>query len=291
MGGILILIAALLSVLLWTSFNTLVTVTIIIYVLCTLVGALDDIVKIVMGRSKGLSYWQKLIFQALIAWYVAKLALSDPPLHGLLDFDWAHLKQFEPDGTLWILPVFYFLVIAGTSNGVNITDGVDGLAIVNVILCLFFLGVVAYFSRSVNVATHSLLTYSAGAGELAVLCSCFIGASLAFALFNCHPASVFMGDMGAIGLGGLLAIVALLLRVPFTLLLAGFIFVIETISVMLQVTSKKIFHRKIFLMAPIHHHFELRGCSEKKIVGAAVLIQLAATAAAFAIVFYGYWSH
>jgi phospho-N-acetylmuramoyl-pentapeptide-transferase len=292
MGGILILLAAMGAVLLWTSFNSLVIVTVTVYILCTLVGALDDIVKIVMGRSKGLNCWQKLIFQGLITWGVVKLALSDPPLNNLLlHFDWQYFNQFEPKDVLWGISIFYFLVLAGTSNAVNITDGVDGLAIANVMLCLLFLGIAAFFSRSVAVASHSLLTYSAGAGELAVLCFCFIGAGLAFALFNCHPASVFMGDMGSIGLGGLLAIVALLLRIPFALLLAGFIFVVEAISVMLQVTSKKVFRRRIFLMAPLHHHFELRGYSEKKIVGAAVLVQLAATAAAFIVVFYGYWSH
>jgi phospho-N-acetylmuramoyl-pentapeptide-transferase len=185
-----------------------------------------------------------------------------------------------------MIAIFYFLVIAGTSNGVNVTDGIDGLAITNVIQCLVFFTVTAFYSRDIGIAGKSLLTYISGAGELAVLCACFTGGCLAFVRFNWYPASVFMGDMGAIGLGGLLAGVAILLRQSFALLLVGSIFVVETISVALQITSKRIFKRKIFLMAPLHHHFELSGCSERMIVKVVFVIQALCVTAALYIVFH-----
>jgi phospho-N-acetylmuramoyl-pentapeptide-transferase len=147
--------------------------------------------------------------------------------------------------------------------------------------------VVAFYSCDINVASKAHLTYIGGAGEVAVLCACFAGGSLAFTAFNWYPASVFMGDMGAVGLGGLLAGIAILLRQPFILILVGLIFVIETVSVVLQVTSKKIFRRKIFLMAPIHHHFELKGYSERSIVKVVFVLQAICLVAAFFIIFHG----
>ncbi|MDR2778726.1 MAG: phospho-N-acetylmuramoyl-pentapeptide-transferase [Puniceicoccales bacterium] len=290
MGGIMIALASFIAIALWTSFNDLVITSLLVYFLCSLLGATDDILKIIKGNSKGVTSGQKLFVQALMTGFVFYIASQNPPINDLLthvNWKWFH-SYFDPQIALAVIVVFYFCVIAGTSNAVNLTDGVDGLAIINIALCFVSLAVCAFYSSSVNITRETLLSYIAGSTELAVLCSCFAGGCLAFFLFNVHPASIFMGDIGSIGLGGLLAIVASLLRLPFILLAIGIIFVIETISVMLQVTSKKIFRKRIFLMAPLHHHFELKGFFEGEIVKTAFCIQVVFTLIALFIIFYGY---
>jgi phospho-N-acetylmuramoyl-pentapeptide-transferase len=289
MGGLLIAISSLLSLAVWVSFNDLVIMTLIIYFTSSLLGGADDALKIIRGKSLGLTSRQKLFCQAIITALVLCIASINPPINNLLKSTNWQLTDGKLEGLIFsiAIAIFYFFVIAGTTNAVNITDGIDGLAIANVIQCLLFFTVIALCSRSVDITRKSLLTYIAGAGELAVLCSCFVGGCLAFARFNWYPASVFMGDVGAIGLGGLLAGVAILLRQPFTLILVGSIFVVETISVALQITSKRFFKRKIFLMAPLHHHFELKGYSERAIVKTSFLIQFVCVAVAFLIIFHG----
>jgi phospho-N-acetylmuramoyl-pentapeptide-transferase len=259
--------------------------------LCSLLGALDDATKITKGNAKGLTSWQKLFAQLLVTWGVWHVALNNPPIGDLvMNVGWVRiLEGLDPQKIAAILFLFYLLVIAGTSNGVNITDGIDGLAITNIMQCLIFFCVVAYFSCDVAVSNWSSLTYIGGASEIAVMCACFAGGSLSFFMFNMHPASLFMGDMGAIGLGGLLAIIAILLKQPFMLILVGAIFVVDTISVAMQITSKRLFRRKIFLMAPLHHHFELKGYSERGIVRTAFIIQAICVIAAFFIIFHGYF--
>jgi phospho-N-acetylmuramoyl-pentapeptide-transferase len=289
MGGFIILFASIAATVLWAAFNDMVVVTLIVYLFCTLMGAMDDALKIIRENSTGLTAWQKLFLHGLITAFVWYVASKNPPVNNLLTHvDWRWLVgQFDSSTVALLTFAFLFLVIAGTSNAVNITDGIDGLAISSTMQCLFFFGVVAFFSRDFSVAKKSLLTYISGSGELAVLCACFTGGSVAFFAFNMSPASIFMGDMGAIGLGGLLAIVAILLRQPFALVLVGSIFVVETVSVALQVTSKRLFKRKIFLMAPLHHHFELKGHSERAIIRVAFILQTICTVVAFCIVFYG----
>ncbi|MDR1401828.1 MAG: phospho-N-acetylmuramoyl-pentapeptide-transferase [Puniceicoccales bacterium] len=291
MGGVIVLLASFAAMALWAAFNDLVIVTIIIYLACTALGALDDAMKLIKGNSKGLTSWQKLLVHGLITYLLWRIVAKNPLLDNLItQVNWRwFVAKFSPGNALVVIFIFYFFVIAGTSNAVNLTDGVDGLAITNVIQCLVFFCVIAFYSRNVNVAGKSLLTYIAGAGELAVLCACFAGGSLAFFRFNLSPAFVFMGDMGAIGLGGLLAIIAILLRQPFVLLLIGSTFVIEAISVTLQVASKRLFRRKIFLMAPLHHHFELKGYSEHTIVGVVFIWQAICLGIAFYITFYEYF--
>ncbi|MDR1595516.1 MAG: phospho-N-acetylmuramoyl-pentapeptide-transferase [Puniceicoccales bacterium] len=289
MGGISVLIASLSAALLWASFNDLVIIALLVYLSCSLLGAVDDAAKIIRGNSKGLVAWQKLFVQALITWGVWKLAMKSPPIGDIFtNVDWPRqIRGVDAEMIAVILPIFYFLVIAGTSNGVNITDGIDGLAITNMLQCFIFFGVIAFFSCNAGVVNKSSLTYIGGASELAVLCACFAGGCLSFYWFNTHPAMVFMGDTGAIGLGGLLAIVAILLKQPFAIVLVGSVFVIETLSVALQVTSKKLFHKKIFLMAPLHHHFELKGYTERGIVRTVFVLQAICLAIAFCIIFYG----
>ncbi|MDR1413892.1 MAG: phospho-N-acetylmuramoyl-pentapeptide-transferase [Puniceicoccales bacterium] len=291
MGGLIVLLASSIAMIFWVAFNDLVIVALIVYLACTLLGAIDDALKLMRGNCKGLTSWQKLFAHGLVTWLLWYISSKSLPVSDLLTrFDWEWFNgKFNPQDAITLIFIFYFFVIAGTSNGVNLTDGIDGLAITNVVQCLIFFCVLAFYSRNVAVANKSLLTYSAGTSELAVLCSCFAGGSLAFYRFNLYPALVFMGDMGAMGLGGLLAIVAILLRQPFILLLVGSTFVIEAISVTLQVVSKRLFGKKIFLMAPLHHHFELKGFSERTIVRVVMIWQAMCLAAAFYIIFHEYF--
>ena len=147
----------------------------------------------------------------------------------------------------------------------------------------------AFLSYDFSFATHSALTYSSSAKELAVLCACFAGGCFAFCAFNLHPASVFMGDMGSIGLGGLLAATAILLKIPLILPFIGIIFVMDTLSVILQISTLRLFKRRIFLMSPVHHHFELKGYSERTIVKSAFIIQMIGVIIAYSIIKYGHF--
>ncbi|MGF1453294.1 MAG: phospho-N-acetylmuramoyl-pentapeptide-transferase, partial [Opitutales bacterium] len=172
--------------------------------------------------------------------------------------------------TMWmplaVLPVFFFLVIGGSSNAINLTDGVDGLAIGCTVTSALAFGVMAYAAGNAIVADYLLIGHIPGAGELGVLCSALVGGSLAFLWFNANPATVFMGDTGSLALGGLIGAIAFMVQQPFTLVIVGGIFVAEAVSVLLQVGSFKLTGNRIFRMAPIHHHFEMGGMAEPKIV-------------------------
>ncbi|MDR2776952.1 MAG: phospho-N-acetylmuramoyl-pentapeptide-transferase [Puniceicoccales bacterium] len=290
MGGIIIALASFIAIAIWASFNDLVITSLLVYLCCSLLGAADDILKIIKGNSKGVTSGQKLCVQALITGFIFYVASQNPPINHLLThvhWKWFY-DYFDPQIAIAVIVVFYFCVVAGTSNAVNLTDGIDGLAITNIALCFVSLAVCAFYSSNVNITKETMLSYISGSTELAVLCACFAGGCFGFGIFNIHPASIFMGDIGSIGLGGLLAIVACLLRLPFILLAIGVIFVIETLSVMLQVTSKRVFKRKVFLMAPIHHHFELKGFFESEIVKAAFCLQVICILITLFVVFYGY---
>ncbi|MDR1528309.1 MAG: phospho-N-acetylmuramoyl-pentapeptide-transferase [Puniceicoccales bacterium] len=290
MGGIIIALASFVAIAIWTSFNDLVITSLLVYLFCSLLGAADDILKIIKGNSKGVTSGQKLCVQALITGFIFYVASQNPPINSLLmhvHWKWFH-GYFDPQIAMVIIVVFYFCVISGTSNAVNLTDGIDGLAIVNIALCFVSLAVCAFYANNINITRETMLSYIAGSTELAVLCACFAGGCFGFGIFNIHPASIFMGDIGSIGLGGLLAIVACLLRLPFILLTVGVIFVIETLSVMLQIASKKVFKKKVFLMAPLHHHFELKGFLESEIVKAAFCLQVICILITLFVIFYGY---
>jgi phospho-N-acetylmuramoyl-pentapeptide-transferase len=286
MGGVIVFIAALPSTLLWASPNDLVIVALSVYLLCTAVGALDDLLKITHANTVGVRGWQKLILLAAITWLLFRTVPPHSPIGNILmhvNWRWFNVA-FTPQAATIIVAVFCFFVISGTSNAVNLTDGIDGLAIANIMQCLVFFTVIAFYSCTMVASRHPLMTYIAGASEIAVMCSCFLGGCFVFALFNAHPASVFMGDIGSMGLGGLLAIVAILLRQHFSLLAVGIIFVVEALSVIAQMTAKKFFKGKIFLMSPLHHHFELKGFSERRIVRGAAAIQAICVLATLTIV-------
>lgn len=289
MGGLIISLGALISTSIFCKFNKFVVISVIVYALGTALGMLDDLLKISRRNSKGIAAKYKLLLPACIITLLMIFSNNDATLKNILtkvEWDWISLV-LNPKVLFGIITIFYFFVIAGTSNAVNLTDGIDGLAITNITVSFVFFAIIALGSSNHCCTNNTLLTEIDGAEQLYILCCSFAGACISFYIFNRYPASVFMGDAGSLGLGSLLAIIAILLRQPFALLSVGIIFVSEAISVMLQVSSKKLFDRRIFLMTPIHHHFELKGFSEKKIVKSALIIQCVFTIATLIVIFYG----
>jgi phospho-N-acetylmuramoyl-pentapeptide-transferase len=257
MGGALILAAIVAATLLWADLaNRFVWVVLLVTIAFGLIGFWDDYLKLVVGNSRGLIarykyFWQSFAgLGAAIVLYVTAQSPADTTLY--VPF----FKHFVvPLGVIFI-PLTYF-VIVGSSNAVNLTDGLDGLAIMPSVLVAGALGVFAYASG---------IPYIAGAGEVLVICSAIFGAGLGFLWFNTYPAQVFMGDIGALALGAALGVIAVVVRQEIVLFIMGGVFVMETVSVILQVGSFKLRGKRIFKMAPIHHHFELKGWAEPKVI-------------------------
>jgi phospho-N-acetylmuramoyl-pentapeptide-transferase len=266
MGGTLILLAILVSTLLWADLRSLfVWIVVGVTVAYGLVGFADDYRKLVLRNPKGLSAREKLFWQSLVALGVALvlfLRADTPQATALLI---PYLKDtLLPLG--WLFVPLAYLVIVGTSNAVNLTDGLDGLAIMPTVLVGGALGIFAWVAGNAIFARYLGIPYVAGAGELLVFCAALAGAGLGFLWFNTYPAQVFMGDIGALALGGALGSVAVIVRQEIVLLIMGGIFVAETVSVMMQVASFKMTGKRIFRMAPLHHHFELKGWAEPKVI-------------------------
>jgi len=261
-GGVLILVSILLSLLLWVDVkNVYVWMTMAILLGYGAVGLVDDIVKITR-TPQGLGGWKKLGVEAFIAFLIAVVLTMQP------DFNTSLSVPFFKKITInlgWFYILFAILVIVGSSNAVNLTDGLDGLAIGPIMTCASVFMIFAYVTGHVKFSYHLLLPYISGIGELAVFCGALIGAGLGFLWFNAYPAQMFMGDVGSLAMGGVLGILALLTRQEILLALVGGIFVWETISVISQVISFQWKRKRVFLMAPIHHHFELKGWEEPKI--------------------------
>jgi phospho-N-acetylmuramoyl-pentapeptide-transferase len=266
MGGALILLAIMLSTLLWADLRSLfVWVVLAVTLGYGLIGFADDYRKLVLRDPKGLSARQKLFWQLLIAIIAAVLLYrqADAPQSTALLIP--YLKDISiPLG--WLFVPFACLVIVGTSNAVNLTDGLDGLAIMPTVLVGGALGVFAWVAGNAIFSRYLGIPYIAGAGELFVFCAAMAGAGLGFLWFNTYPAQVFMGDIGALALGGALGSVAVVVRQEVVLLIMGGVFVAETVSVMMQVASFKMTGKRIFRMAPLHHHFELKGWAEPKVI-------------------------
>jgi len=266
MGGTLILLAILVSTLLWADLRSLyVWLVLGVTVAFGLLGLVDDYRKLVLRNPKGLTVREKLFWQMLVAFGVGVilfLKADAPQLTALLV---PYLKDvLIPLG--WVFIPFVCLVIVGTSNAVNLTDGLDGLAIMPTVLVGGALGLFAWVAGNTIFARYLGIPYVAGAGELLVICSAMAGAGLGFLWFNTYPAQVFMGDIGALSLGGALGTVAVIARQEVVLLIMGGIFVAEAVSVMMQVASFKMTGKRIFRMAPLHHHFELKGWAEPKVI-------------------------
>ena len=266
MGGALILAAIVAATLLWADLaNRFVWVVLLVTIAFGLIGFWDDYLKLVVGNSRGLIarykyFWQSFAgLGAAIVLYVTAQSPADTTLY--VPF----FKHFVvPLGVLFI-PLTYF-VIVGSSNAVNLTDGLDGLAIMPSVLVAGALGVFAYDSGNAVFSNYLGIPYLAGAGEILVICSAIFGAGLGFLWFNTYPAQVFMGDIGALALGAALGVIAVVVRQEIVLFIMGGVFVMETVSVILQVASFKLRGKRIFRMAPIHHHFELKGWAEPKVI-------------------------
>ena len=266
MGGLLILACFILSTLLWVPLqNPYLWPVLLIAASYGAIGAVDDWLKLKKRSSDGMSGRQKLLFQIATAFLASLVFIQLSP--DALRYGVA--LPFVKD-TLLYLGIFYvpfaILVIVGASNAVNLTDGLDGLAIVPVMIVAACFALIAYLSGNINFSSYLQIHYVPGTGDLATLCGALIGAGLGFLWFNAPPAKVFMGDTGSLALGGALGAVSVASRHEIVLAIAGGLFVVETVSVILQVASFKLTGKRIFLMAPLHHHFEKKGWAESTIV-------------------------
>jgi len=265
MGGVLILFAITASALLWTDLrSSLIWMLIGISLFFGAIGAVDDIKKIRRSNSRGLTAREKLALQAVGALAVGIFLLWSKGHDGVLNVPF--FKTFHPDLGWWYLP-FAALVIVGASNAVNLTDGLDGLACGPIVITASTYLVFSYVAGNAVVASYLQIPFVSGAGEVTIFCGAIVGACLGFLWFNCYPAEIFMGDVGSLSLGGTLGVVSVITKQEFLLVLVGGIFVMEAISVILQVGYFKMSGgKRIFLMAPFHHHFEKKGWLEPKVV-------------------------
>lgn len=295
MGGVLVLISIGVSTLLWADLsNRFIWVVLIVTLGFGAVGWVDDYRKVVYQDPKGMAsrekyFWQSVIgliaavylafsvsaptntkvWELFVAWVQSGFSMDLPPKADLIV---PFFKTFSYPLGVWGFIALTYCVIVGTSNAVNLTDGLDGLAIMPTIMIGSALGLFAYLTGHVGYSKYLLIPHIPGAGELLIFCGAMAGAGLAFLWFNAHPAQVFMGDVGALALGGALGTVAVIVRQEIVLFIMGGIFVVETVSVMLQVTyfkfTKKRYGagKRLFLMAPLHHHFEQKGWKETQVV-------------------------
>lgn len=266
MGGLLIILSIIVGVILWGDLSN----AYLLYLLFVLIGFgaigwADDYLKIYRKNTKGLSSKQKIFWQSIVALITVTLLYtttkSSAETQLVIPFLKSVMIQLGPWYIFWS-----YLVIIGSSNAVNLTDGLDGLAILPTVLVAAALGVFAYVTGNSHFAHYLIIPYIPGVGECAIFCGAIVGAGLGFLWFNAYPAQVFMGDVGSLGLGAVLGLLAVIVRQELVLFIMGGIFVLEAVSVMLQVGSYKLRKKRIFKMAPIHHHFELKGWPEPKVI-------------------------
>lgn len=265
MGGVLILAAMIISTLLWADLsNGLVWVLMGVCLFFGGIGAFDDWQKITNGDSRGLSAKGKLVLQMLGGAMVGLYLILHPQYDGIMVVPF--FKDILPDLGWWYIP-FVMLVIVGCSNAVNLTDGLDGLVAGPMLISSAVYLIFSYVAGHVIIAQYLQIPFVPGAGEVAVFCATIIGACLGFLWFNAYPAQIFMGDVGALSLGGTLGAVAVITKQELLLVIVGGVFVMEAVSVMIQVGYFKMSGgKRVFLMAPIHHHFEKKGWAEPKVV-------------------------
>ena len=267
MGGALILISIAITTLLWADLrNRYVWVVLAVTLGFGIIGWIDDYRKVVHRNPKGLSARKKFFWQSVIGLAAAIYLAMSATLPAQTELIVPLFKQVTyPLGIVGFVVMSYF-VIVGTSNAVNLTDGLDGLAILPTVMVGSALGVFAYVAGNAIYSRYLGFPLIPGAGELTVVCASLAGAGLAFLWFNAYPAEVFMGDVGALALGGALGTIAVVVRQEIVLFIMGGVFVVETLSVVLQVASFKLTGRRIFRMAPLHHHYELKGWKENQVV-------------------------
>lgn len=266
MGGILIIVSILFSIILWGDLkNIYVLIMIASLIGFGTIGLIDDYLKIRRKSHKGLRGYHKFGLQILLAFIIGVFLYLNPkdPYNDVLSVPF--FKKWLFDLGILYIP-FSIIVMVGSSNAVNLTDGIDGLAIGLVAIAVLANGALVYISGHKGLAQYLQVLYLPSTGELTVFCGAMFGAALGFLWFNSYPAEVFMGDVGSIGLGGALGTLAIITKHEIVLAIVGGIFVIETVSVMLQVASYKLTGKRVFKMAPIHHHFELKGWPEPKVI-------------------------
>jgi len=268
MGGALILLAIAISTVLWADLeNRFVWIVLGTTLIFGIIGFVDDYKKLVLRDSKGLSPRVKFLLQSIVGFGAAVVlyqTAENPQVeHALLIPYFKNLSLHL--GAIPYVALVY-LVVVGFSNAVNFTDGLDGLAIMPAVLVGGALGLISWIAGNVVFSSYLGIPYVAGAGEMLVFCAALAGAGLGFLWFNTYPAQVFMGDIGALALGAALGLVAVVARQELVLLIMGGVFVVETVSVVIQVASYKMTGRRVFRMAPLHHHFELKGWAEPKVI-------------------------
>lgn len=266
MGGVLILIAMIVATLLWADLtNPFIWAAVGLTLAFGFIGFLDDFMKVTQQNSKGLPGRLKLVLQFAIAAVVSFWILSHLPVDLKTSLAVPFLKDVLLDFG-WAFVIFAVFVMVGSSNAVNLTDGLDGLAIVPVMIASGVFALIAYLVGNTVFSGYLQIHYVPGAGELAVFCGAIVGAGLGFLWFNAPPAKIFMGDTGSLALGGALGTVSVITKHELVLAIVGGLFVLETISVVVQVVSFKLTGRRVFRMAPLHHHFEQKGWAESTIV-------------------------
>ena len=266
MGGVLIIISILATVLLWGDLtNKYILMMIFFLVGFGTIGFIDDYLKVVKRDSKGLRGCYKFGAQVLLALAISMFIYMNPkdPYNDVLSIPFFKKWLFDLG---WFYVPFSIVVIVGSSNAVNLTDGIDGLAVGLVGISVLATGILVYISGNFKFSQYLQVLYIPGTGELTVFCGAILGASLGFLWYNSYPADVFMGDVGSLSLGGVLGTLAVITKQEIVLAVVGGIFVIETLSVVFQVASFKLTGKRMFRMAPIHHHFELKGWPEPKVI-------------------------
>ena len=270
MGGIFIVGSVLISVLLWADLsNRYILLTMFTCLYLAILGFMDDYVKLTQKKDKGLktkrglSARSKMMWQILLGCFIGSYVYFNPGTSTELDVPF--LKNLIINLGILYIP-FVALIIIGTSNAVNLTDGLDGLAIGCVAIVSFTLGILSYVSGHLKFSEYLFIPYITGSGELTIFCAALLGASLGFLWFNCYPASVFMGDVGSLALGGTLGIISVFIKKELLLVLLAGVFVVEALSVILQVFSYKTWGKRIFKVSPLHHHLQLSGWNESKII-------------------------
>jgi phospho-N-acetylmuramoyl-pentapeptide-transferase len=268
MGGVLVIGAVFISSVLWARpDNRFVWLALFSMIYLGALGFVDDYLKVTKKKSDGISGRIKLVFQLALAAIVTSVFLSSPLLE--VQARSLYVPFFKAPVVTnmgWFTFVFFALVIVGSSNAVNLTDGLDGLAIGCTITVAFAYALLSYAAGNFRIAEYLQVPFYPFAGELTVVCSALVGAGLGFLWFNCHPAKVFMGDTGSLAIGGMIGVVAICSKQELLLVVVGGVFVIEAVSVILQVFSFKMTGRRIFVMSPLHHHFELTGWKENIVI-------------------------
>ncbi len=274
MGGLIIFAAVLVSALVCAEFNVWVRVALFVYAALTVAGWRDDYLKVAHQNRDGIPSWEKILWQSTAAFGALGWLMLDPLSAGKIRELWVPFIRGAviPLMPWWLLLGMIYLWIVGFSNAINLTDGLDGLAGGCTITVVLVFGIMAYLADNVVATNYLGISHVPGTGELAVICGALIGGCLAFLWFNSHPAEVFMGDTGSLALGGLIGVMAFMVHQPFTLIIVGGVFVVEALSVIVQVGwfkwTKRRYGagRRVFLMAPLHHHFQKRGWPETKVV-------------------------